>query len=212
MIEGFYAFRAEMESRGMGCPAGFNPPVHWNELYDNKLFWLPNWGQDDPANRKKYYTHGEMKGAAGKAHDIGCEALYFDPGWDTLFASKIWDEARLGTCKSFAEMLQRDYGLSLSLHAPLSGWCDPTAYSRDIDRMNRDGSRVEKSLCGASRQYYEKTLARLEALARAGAMFFMFDGTMDNGECCDPQHGHPVPFWAREPRASHQPAGGPRQC
>ncbi len=59
--------------------------------------------------------------------------------------------------------------------------------------MNRDGSCVEMSLCGASRQYVEETLARLLALARDGATFFMFDGTMDNGECWDPHHGHPVP-------------------
>ncbi len=191
--EGFYAFRAEMESRGHGCPAGFNPPVHWNELYDNKLWSLPGGGMDKPENRKKYYALADMKDAAGKARDIGCEALYLDPGWDTFFASKIWDESRLGKLPDFTAMLRQEYGLSLSLHTPLSGWCDPSSYARDIDRMNRDGSRIEMSLCGASRQYTEETLARLEALARDGATFFMFDGTMDNGECWDPHHGHPVP-------------------
>jgi len=90
-------------------------------------------------------------------------------------------------------MLKRQYGLSLSLHTPLSGWCDPSSYPRSLDRMNRDGSRVEKSLCGASAQYVEETRSRLEALARDGARFFMFDGTMHNGECWDPQHGHRVP-------------------
>jgi len=193
ITEGFYAFRAEMESRGKGCPAGFNPPVHWNELYDNKLWWLPGGGMDQPENRKKYYTLDDMKEAAGKARDIGCEALYLDPGWDTSFASKIWDEPRLGKLQDFTTMLHRNYGLSLSLHTPLSGWCDPSSYSRSMDRMNRNGSRVEMSLCGASRQYTEETLSRLEALARDGAAFFMFDGTMDNGECWDPHHGHPVP-------------------
>jgi len=193
ITEGFYAFRAEMESRGNGCPAGFNPPVHWNELYDNKLWWLPDDAMDKPENRKKYYTLDDLKEAAAKARDIGCEALYLDPGWDTLFASKIWDEPRLGRLHDFTALLRREYGLSLSLHTPLSGWCDPSAYSRDMDRMNRDGSRVEMSLCGASRQYVEETLTRLLALARDGATFFMFDGTMDNGECWDPHHGHPTP-------------------
>ena len=51
----------------MGCPQGFNPPVHWNELYDNKLWWLPDWGMDKPENRKKYYTLDDLKEAAGKA-------------------------------------------------------------------------------------------------------------------------------------------------
>ncbi len=193
MEEGFYAFRAEMESRGIGCPSGFNPPVHWNELYDNHLYSLPMGEMDKPENRKKLYTLDDMKEGAAKARDIGAEALYLDPGWDTNFASKIWDDARLGRLPDFVTMLRRDYGLKLSLHTPLSGWCNPTSYSREIDRMNRDGTRVEMSLCGASRQYTEETLSRLSTLARGGATFFMFDGTMTNGECWDPHHGHPVP-------------------
>jgi hypothetical protein len=193
MNEGFYTYRAEMEARGMGCPQGFNPPVHWNELYDNKLWWLPDSGMDKPENRKKYYTLDDLKEAAGKARDIGCEALYLDPGWDTLFASKIWDEPRLGKLQDFTALLHRECGLKLSLHTPLSGWCDPSSYARDIDRMNRDGSRVEMSLCGSSRQYVAETLSRLSALAHDGAAFFMFDGTMTFGECWDPHHGHPVP-------------------
>src|SRR6185437_874234 len=39
MTQGFYTFRAEMEARGHGAPVDFNPPVHWNELYDNSLFF-----------------------------------------------------------------------------------------------------------------------------------------------------------------------------
>jgi len=62
-----------------------------------------------------------------------------------------------------------------------------------MDRMNPDGSRVEMSLCGASRQYVDESLARFLALARDGAIFFMFDGTAWAGECWDPHHGHPVP-------------------
>jgi hypothetical protein len=52
-LQGFYTFRAEMERRGLGCPRDFNPPVHWNELYDNKLWWLRGEGQDDPQNDPK---------------------------------------------------------------------------------------------------------------------------------------------------------------
>ena len=196
--EGFYAFRAEMESRGHACPPGFDPPVHWNELYDNKLWWLPNGGMDEPENRKKYYTLESMKEEAAKARDIGCQALYLDPGWDTGFASKIWDEPRLGKLQDFTAMLRRDYGLKLSLHTPLSGWCDPSTYSREIDRMNPDGSRVKMSMCGASRQYVDETLSRLLALARGGATFFMFDGTEYAAECWDPRHGHPVPSGREE--------------
>ena len=192
MLEGFYAFRREMESHGHECPAGFNPPIHWNELYDNKLYWFGK-EMDDPEYRKKYYTLADMKAEAAKAKAIGCEALYMDPGWDTSFASKIWDESRLGKQRDFVQMLQDNYGLSLSLHTPLSGWCDPRSYPREMDRMDRDGARANLSLCGASQQYVEETLSRFDALGRDGATYFMFDGDMYHGECWDANHGHRIP-------------------
>jgi len=202
MLEGFYAFRQEMAARGHGCPADFDPPVHWNELYDNKLWWLPDDEQDDPEMRKKYYTLEDMKEEAAKAKAIGCEALYMDPGWDMTFGSKIWDEARLGPYPAFTQMLKRDYGLKSSLHTPLSGWCDPTSYPSEMYRMDRFGQRLKwdrrwgflsSPLCGASSQYLEETARRLKVLAKGGAAFFMFDGTMYHAECWDPNHGHRVP-------------------
>jgi hypothetical protein len=202
VVEGFYAFRQEMEERGHGCPKEFNPPVHWNELYDNKLWWLPDDGQDDPEMRKKFYTLADMKQEAAKAKSIGCEALYMDPGWDNSFASKLWDEPRLGLYKSFVEMLHQEHGLKSSLHTPLSGWCDPTSYPAEMYRLDRFGQRLtwnrangfdSSPLCGASRQYVDETARRLLALARDGCSFFMFDGTRYHAECWDPHHGHRVP-------------------
>lgn len=201
-LQGFYTFRGEMEKRGQGVPAGFNPPVHWNELYDNKLWWLPGDEQNNPAMRKKYYTLESMKEEAAKAKAIGCEALYMDPGWDTSFASKIWDEERLSPYKSFTTMLAADYGLKSSLHTPLSGWCDPSSYPVEAHRVDRFGERAQWDptagfsqpvLCGASQQYLTVTAERLKALARGGAAFFMFDGTAYHEECWDPNHGHQVP-------------------
>jgi hypothetical protein len=202
ITEGFYAFRREMEARGHGCPQGFNPPVHWNELYDNKLWSLPGEEQGDPEMRKKYYTLDDMKAEAAKAQAIGCEALYLDPGWDTKFASKIWDEARLGPYRDFVAMLKHDHGLKNSLHTPLTGWCDPTAYPEEMYRVDRSGRRIGweprrgfgiSPLCQMSRQYQEETARRLNALARDGAAFFMFDGNNYHGECWDPEHGHAIP-------------------
>jgi hypothetical protein len=205
-LQGYYTFRDEMDKRGKGVPAGFNPPVHWNELYDNKLWWLPDHKQNDPEMRKKYYTLESMKEEAAKAKAIGCEALYQDPGWDITFGSKIWDEARLGTYKSFTAMLANEYGLKSSLHTPLSGWCDPTSYPLEAHRLDRFGRRAmwdtsskfssgfsEPVLCGASQQYLTVTADRLKALARDGAAFFMFDGTAYHEECWDRNHGHQVP-------------------
>ena len=200
--QGYYTFRAEMEQRGHGCPPGFNAPIHWNEIYDNKLWWLPGDQQDDPAMRKKYYSLDSMKEEAAKAKEIGCEALYMDPGWDTNFGSKIWDEERLGPYDSFTTMLQRDYGLKSSLHTPLSGWCDPSSYPTSANRVDRFGRRrmwirekgfLDSPLCGSSDQYINTTADRLKTLARGGAAFFMFDGTNYHVECWDPNHGHRLP-------------------
>jgi len=195
LTEGFYAFRREMDSRGMGVPANYNPPVHWNELYDNKLWWLPNNGQDNVENRKQYYTRDLILREAAKAKAIGCEALYCDPGWDTNFASKIWDESRMGKLTDFVATLANDYGLKLSLHTPLSGWCNPSSYPPECFRMNKDGHR-NGALCGASRQYVDETVKRLNVLGDAGVSYFMFDGTGWNGNdpCWDPSHGHPLPL------------------
>jgi len=176
-------------------PANFNPPVHWNELYDNKLLNAPG-GLDDPDNRKKYYTLDDMKAEAAKARAIGCEALYCDPGWDTNFASKIWDTGRLGNLTDFVAMLKNDYGLKLSLHTPLSGWCNPTSYPSDCFRMDKVGNRAIFALCGASKQYIDETVKRLNVLAEAGVVYFMFDGTSYDVEtpCWNPAHGHPLPL------------------
>ncbi|MFN8008495.1 MAG: hypothetical protein U0V70_16035 [Terriglobia bacterium] len=72
-------------------------------------------------------------------------------------------------------------------------WCNPSSYSAETARLSREGERISLSLCTASKQYLGETLSRLEALARDGATFFMFDGTMYHGECWDPEHGHPIP-------------------
>ena len=206
--QAFYAFRAEMTARGHGCPKSFNPPVHWNELYDNKLVSLggSRW-VDDPEMKRKYFLLSDMKQAAEKAKAYHCEALYLDPGWDTNFASKYWDESRLGTLGSFVSMLASDYGLNCSLHTSLSGWCNPTSYTSESYRLDRFGRRAEwdpkadvgglvfnfSPICGASRQYTEETARRLKVLTREGVAFFMFDGTSYIEECWDPTHGHDVP-------------------
>lgn len=202
MVEAFYAFREEMTARGHGCPVDYNPPVNWDELWDNKLWWLPDNGQDNPAMRRKYFTLADMKGQAAKAKAIGCEELYLDPGWDTNFGSKIWDTARLGPYPEFTKMLREQYGLKSGLHTPLSGWCNPTSYPKEMYRMNRFGERLTwnidmgftaSPLCGASTQYLEETARRLKILCKGGAEFLMFDGDMYHDECFDPNHGHIVP-------------------
>ncbi len=208
--QGFYAFRAEMDGRGHICPPGFNPPVHWNELFDNKLWWLGNSSYDNVELKKQHFGLAEMQSEAAKAKEIGCEALYIDPGWDTVFGSKIWDESRFGSFKSFTALLANEYGLKCSLHTPMSGWSNPAAYPRESFRLDRFRKRVQESwsrdelwlfrtpICGASRQFIDETAARLRTLARDGAACFIFDGTTYHAECWDADHGHPIPARTEE--------------
>jgi hypothetical protein len=194
VTQGFYTFRGEMESRGHGIPGDFDPPVHWNELYDNKLWWVGDPAYLEPVNRRKYYRLEDMQEAAASAKAIGCEALYLDPGWDTPQSSKIWDEERLGTLNDFVALLRSKYGLRLSLHTPLTNWVAPLCdVIPGTDRLDRDGKVIPFSPCGASRQYIDETSRRLTTLAGAGVAFFMFDGTWFNGDCWSMHHGHSVP-------------------
>lgn len=173
--QGYAAFRAFTESKGHTYPANYNPPIHWNELYDNQAWW----SGDSVANRNLHYKRSDMQIEAEKAVEIGCECLYLDPGWDTIFGSTIWDSARLGTQWSFVDMLKTTYGgLSLALHCPLAPWTDGSTYDCE---------------CLASKQYRDTKVARLIQNCADGAYFLMFDGSWFE-TCSHPDHGHPVPL------------------
>jgi hypothetical protein len=206
-VQGYYAFRAEMESRGHRIADSYDPPSHWNELYDNKLWWTNV--HTDPELRKKFYSLPDMKQAAASAQEMGCEALYLDPGWDTPQSSKIWAEDRLGKLSDFMAMLKDDYGgLKLSLHTPLSGWTGPCASPNGpcVGEMDvipgtaiiRENGKTTFFACGAAAHYIEETAKRLKVLADAGVSFFMFDGTVWMGECWNKEHGHSLPSTAAE--------------
>ncbi len=192
--EGYYAFRDFMNEHGHSVPEGFNPPVHWNELYDNRLWYLILRRVDTPETRKTYYRLEDMEEEAAKAKELGCESLYLDPGWDTNFASTIWDEERLGTAESFVHLMKEKYNLDVSLHCPLAVWCDPSTYSRQADRMDANGKRLKGKLCGGAKQYLDEKAKRLLKLCEAGVAFLMFDGSAYTGPCFDKSHGHPVPY------------------
>jgi len=187
--EAYYAFRSYMESLGHGTPENFDPPVHWNELYDNPLWWT----KDDFNNRQKLYTLAHMEEEASKARELGCESLYLDPGWDTSFGSSIWPSYRLLKADEFVKLMREKYGLGVSLHMPLAVWCDSTAYPLSAHRRNGEGG-LEAGLCSASPGYMETKRERLLELARAGFVYYMFDGTAYTGECWDPDHGHSLPL------------------
>lgn len=197
-VQGYYAFRSEMESRGHRVADNYDPPSHWNELYDNKLWWTGDHVNAD--NRRKFYRLSDLKEAAARAREMGCEALYLDPGWDTPQSSKIWDEDRLGKLGDFIALLKNEFGgLKLSVHAPLSSW---TGVGCDIipgtALIREPGGQPSPYACGAATRYIEETVGRLKVLADAGVCFFMFDGTAWMGECWARDHGHGYPSTAAE--------------
>ena len=112
-MEAAYAFRAMLDEMGCRFPKEFNPPVHWEQLYD-----MPDAWNDRPHRYTKAIV--EREAAKGKAYS--CESLYLDPGWDTHLGSFLWGEAWLGPRKQFIDEMQSKYGLKVSLHCPLATW------------------------------------------------------------------------------------------
>ncbi len=196
-----YAFRHFMGENGCRFPSEFNPPVHWNELYDN-----PEWSLESPGKpvgsrltRQKTYTRELILEEAVKAIDYHCEALYLDPGWDTDFATFLWGEAWLGNRREFIRDLWENFGLRLSLHAPLATWLSydgrsVSQWPQDCQRKDVDGNIIPGSLCLGSKQYLEEAEKRLLENCADGVGFLMFDGNWYNGGCWNLSHGHPVPY------------------
>ena len=121
--EAMYAYRAMLDEKGCRFPKDFNPPVHWEQLYD-----MPNAWED----RQHRYTKEIVEREAAKGRDYSCEALYLDPGWDTDFATFLWGEKWLGPRKQFIEEMRSKYGLKVSLHTPLATWMSHTGMSWGI--------------------------------------------------------------------------------
>lgn len=196
-----YAFRRQLDAHGCRFPAGFNPPVHWNELYDN-----PEWNLGSPGTppgrrmtRPQTYTRPLLLEEAAKARQYGCEALYLDPGWDSDFGTFLWGEDWLGERKSFIQQVRQDYGLKLSLHTPLATWMSfdgrsAASWPAQALRMDAHGQLIPGSICLGARQYLDEAEKRLLAHCADGVCYLMFDGNWYNDGCWNPDHGHPVPY------------------
>lgn len=111
--EAAYAFRRMLDEHDCRFPKDYNPPVHWEQLYDMSGAW---------SKRAEQYTKANLEKEAEKGRLYSCESLYLDPDWDTKLASLIWDEARLGPRKQFIDQMRSEYGLAVSLHTPLATW------------------------------------------------------------------------------------------
>ena len=203
--EALYAFRTMLDEQGCRFPKDYNPPVHWNQLYNMNEAW------NDRANR---YTKKNIMAEAAKAKAYQCEALYLDPGWDTGFGTFLWGEKWLGSRKSFVDEIKSTYGLSLALHCPLATWMSGSlswgiesvkSWPKESLRTSpnpSDGSKGPQ-VCLGSKQYREEAEKRMLENCADGAVFLMFDGNWWNGGCINPDHGHPVPYrWEDHIQAS----------
>lgn len=202
---GFYLFRGFMDEKGHRFPETFNPPVHWNELFDNPLWWN---GADTPEKRARFYQLEDMKKEADKAAEIGCEALYLDPGWDTRIGTSIWADDRLMSGREFCDLMREKYNLKVSLHTPLAIWNDQRDYPKSAIKSFKFNDLAEFSggnplkgnnyLCSGSPEWLRIKLDRLLKLASDGIVYFMFDGSNYTGPCEVKEHGHPIPYTREE--------------
>ena len=192
---GFARYKQVLRDRGHVTPAGYDPQVHWNELY--RLGW--RCGSNAPLQELP-----ELFAEAARAQAAGAQTFYFDPGWDLFEGSSVWDTGRLGPIEEFIGRLRDEYGLALALHLMIhtkSAGEDPAIYRRRpdgeidpwIDRTPYAGGFV----CPASPVWQRQKTERLLRLAQAGVSFFMFD-FVTYGPCWSAEHGHGVPSTREE--------------
>jgi hypothetical protein len=199
----YYEFRKYMENKGCRPRDGYNPPVLWNELYDNKYYWIwsklfskPYFSEIKDVLASNLYSLDDMKWEAAKAQELGCETLYLDPGWDTGMSHQVWDSARLGSLESFVKTIKDEYGLNVAVWAGL-GQVPPTttapdALPLDAWAIGADGNRLDNH-CYASPAFIETKNKRLAELCKNGVSFIMIDSTQAGRPCYDASHGHRIP-------------------
>lgn len=202
-----YSYRAMLDEKGCRFPNDYNPPIHWEQLYDMEGAWN---------DRNVNYTKAIVEKEAEKGVEYSCESLYLDPGWDTKFGTFIWGEEWLGPRKQFIEEMQSKYGLQVSLHAAMPPWSstertmgpngisDWPVEARRIEPFERivisDTTKVGRykprrsEICMGSKAFLDEAEKRLLASCADGVSFLMFDGTGWSGWCVDTRHGHIVPY------------------
>jgi len=198
--EGYYLYRSHLDNLGHKYPRDYNPPVHWNELYN--LGWFAEKGGFFSDNKEiEVYTLDELYKEAETAAEIGAESLYLDPGWDTSPGSTIWNSQLFGDFGEFSKNIHYKYGLKLALHLMMNFMSENEPdYFYSFDDMGQ--RKIDKEELGlfkfcANDEWVREKSNRLLELAKCGVDFFMFDFTAyasDGVGCCNPQHGHEVPL------------------
>ena len=201
--EGYYLYRKHLEEQGHKFKSNYDPPVHWNELYN--LGWVSEkTGFFVEGIEFEEYTLEQLYKEAELARDIGAESLYLDPGWNITLGSSIWNEERFGSLKEFSRIIHEEFGLKLALHLMnnFEGENEPDEFylrSKSGIKVVADPYINLFSLC-ANNHWVEEKTRRLLELAKEGIDFFMFDFTdfstfmVDEVGCYSKNHGHEVPM------------------
>jgi len=201
--EGYYLYRSHLDEHGHKFKQNYDPPVHWNELYN--LGWVAEkTGFFVDGTDFEIYTLEQLYEEAEIARDIGAECLYLDPGWNIALGSSIWNEERFGSLKEFSKVIHEKYGLKLALHLMMifEGENEPDEFylrSKKGVKVVADPYINLFSLCANDHWVEEKTRRLLE-IAKEGVDFFMFDFTefstfmVNELGCFSKEHGHEVPM------------------
>ncbi|MBY9016066.1 MAG: hypothetical protein KGD68_10275 [Candidatus Lokiarchaeota archaeon] len=201
--EGYYLYRSHLEEQGHKYKDNYDPPVHWNELYN--LGWISEkTGFFVEGIEFEVYTLEQLYEEAEIARDIGAECLYLDPGWNIALGSSIWNKERFGFLKDFSKIIHDKYGLKLALHLMMNfeGENEPDEFYL----RNKKGVRlvadpyIDLFCVCANNHWVEEKTRRILELAKEGIDFFMFDFTdlsmfmADDLGCFSKDHGHEVPM------------------
>ena len=199
---GYYLYRSHLEEKGHKFKDDYDPPVHWDELYN--LGWAyEKVGFFAESDEFEVYTLEQLYEEAALAKDVGAESLYLDPGWSTMHGSEIWNEERFGSLKEFSKTIHEKYGLKLALHLMMNfeGEDEPDEfYMRSKKGVKVVSDPYIGLFCVCANEFWVKEKSRrLLELANEGIDFFMFDFTdfsmymVDYLGCFSKDHGHEVP-------------------
>jgi len=201
--DGYYLYRSHLEEHGHKYSDDYDPPIHWDELYN--LGWAyEEVGFFAESSGFELYTLEQLYEEAALAKDVGAECLYLDPGWSTTHGSEIWNEEKFDPLKDFSKVIHEKYGLKLGLHLMMNfeGDDEPDEFylrSKKGIRVVSDPYIGLFCVCANEHWVKEKT-RRILDLAKEGIDFFMFDFTdfsifmVDHIGCFSKEHGHEVPM------------------
>ncbi|MCX6227162.1 MAG: hypothetical protein NTV01_20835 [Bacteroidia bacterium] len=193
---GYAQYRDYLDTKGHNFPKDYNPPVNWNELYDI------GWYHSDSAKLSKFYTREAILKEAEKAKALGCEMLYFDPGWEVAEGLTLWDSTRLGSVSSMIKTLKDDYGLDMGyrtiLHSTGGLWAEKYQIKHaDYEPVPTNKEYLDM-LCINYPEFYKIKLGRILHISKQGVKFMMFDGWNWFGTCMDTSHHHEVPLTTQD--------------